>query len=396
MTTFALVVALTAAAPAPPAIVITSPNGSSPVFGAVQFSVTIKPFPAGGRVRFLVDGAAVAEKDHPPFSLVTMLPDENAVHSFRVELVSGSTVIAAAERRTPAYVANEKVNVELRQLYVRVTKQRREGGELVEEEVTNLPRDSFTIADEGEAQTIRTFASGDTPLAALVLVDASDSMAGERVRAALGGARAFFEAMAPLDEGRVIAFSDRVLLASPFTSLRDVLLAGLDGVRARGGTAINDHLYLALREVDQRQGRRVVILLSDGIDSDSVLPMHDVRQTARSSQAVIYWIRIEDAGAQPESAADLYSTWRDGAAHRREFQELVETATESGGRIVPVHSLAEIEPAFAAILHELRAQYVLGYFPSACRHDGSWHRVLVTVKDASGCRVHTRDGYLDF
>jgi Ca-activated chloride channel family protein len=391
----AALLVLAASAPATPQVVITSPHAEKPAFGAVQFSVSVQSSAPGIRVRFIVDGRSVGEKDRPPFSVITMMGDENAAHEFRAEVLAGSTVISSAELRTPAYETNQTVEVELRQLYVRVTRQHHEAAAMVEEQVADLGRDDFGVVDNGKEQPIRTFASGDTPIAAVVLVDASVSMVGDRLKAALGGAKAFFSAMAPLDEGKVIAFSDRVLHGSPFTNVREVLLAGLDGVRARGGTALNDHVYLALREADQRQGRRVVILLSDGVDSDSVLPMREVRRAARSSQAIIYWIRVEDPGTNEADARGLYSTWRDGSTHRRELVELLDTVTESGGRIVPVHTLGEIEPAFAGILHELRGQYVLGYFPSERWHNGSWHQIGVTVK-GTGLTVHTRDGYLDY
>ncbi len=62
--------------------------------------------------------------------------------------------------------------------------------------------------------------------------------------------------------------------------------------------------------------------------------------------------------------------------------------------MVPVRSPEEIEPVFVEILHELRSQYALGYYPSERRGDGSWHRVKVRVQ-RSGVTVRTHEGYLD-
>ena len=388
-----------AVAAAPPQVEITSPRAATPAFGAVQFSVAVKSEEPVARVRFIVDGRPVGERTQAPYSIITMLTDENVEHTFRAEAVTASGATAAAELRTPIFKSNQEVDVELRQLYVRVTRKspKDEHGRvaLVDSQATGLRRDEFTVFDDGKEQTIKTFASGETPLAAVVLLDASLSMAGARLQAALGGAKTFFRAMAPLDEGRLIVFSDRLLHVSPFTSVGDVLLTGLDGIQAQGGTALNDHLYIALRDADQRQGRRVVILLSDGIDSHSALSMTEVRKAARSSQAIIYWIRMNDTGHATDELPSLSSTWRDMASHRREFQELVETVQESGGRIVAVNSLDRIGPAFVDILKELRGQFVLGYNPSERRHDGTWRKVVVKVKD-SAFTVHTRDGYLDY
>jgi Ca-activated chloride channel homolog len=383
---------------ASPQVEITSPRAQTAAFGAVQFAVVVNSAEPVTRVQFFVDGRLVGERGRPPYSIVTMLGDENAEHVFRAEAATASGAAGAAELHTPAFRANEEVEIELRQLYVRVTGLAAggSGGETagVGAPVSKLGAGDFTISDDGRPQAIKTFASGEAPLAAVVLLDASASMAGERLKEALGGAATFFRAMAPLDEGRLLVFSDRLLYASPFTGVSDILLTGLEGVQAQGGTALNDNLYLALRQADQRQGRRVVILLSDGVDSHSAMDMADVRRSARSSQAIIYWIRMADAG-EADRAPSLSSTWRDRNSHLQQFQQLVDTVKESGGRVVPVRSLDQIAPAFKEILDELRGQYVLGYYPSDRRHDGSWHKVSVTVRNP-GLTVSTRDGYLDY
>ena len=394
-----IALALAAAVPAaPPQVEITSPGAQKPAFGAVQFTVAVKSAEPVTRVQFIVDGRPIGERSQPPYSIITMLGDENAEHVFRAEVTAVSGATAAAELHTPAFRSNEEVEIELRQLYVRVTGRvatvsqgktsRREAP------VPNLKPEDFTITDDGKEQAIKTFASGEAPLAAVVLLDASVSMTGERLKEALGGAKMLFRAMAPLDEGKLLVFSDRLLYASPFTTVSDILLTGLEGVRAQGGTALNDNLYLALRQADERQGRRVVILLSDGVDSHSALGMVDVRRAARSSQAIIYWIRMADEGMAGELPS-VSSTWRDMKSHQREFQQLVETVEESGGRVTPVRSLDQIAPAFADILKELRGQYVLGYYPSERRHDASWHKIAVSVPDST-LTVHTRNGYLDY
>lgn len=388
-----------AASAAPPQVEITSPRAEAPAFGAVQFAVAVKSDEEVARVRFVIDGRPVGERTRPPYSIITMLGDENAEHVFRAEVVTASGVVASAELKTPVFRSNQEVEIELRQLYVRVTAKRGNGvaggADGADTRVGDLSQNDFTVLDDGKEQRIRTFASGEAPLAAVVLLDASLSMAGERLKAALGGAKTFFRSMAPLDEGRLLVFSDRLLHVSPFTTVSDVLLTGLEGIRAQGGTALNDHLYLALRDADQRQGRRVVILLSDGVDSHSAMSMTDVRRAARSSQAIVYWIRLNDLGPATDEAPSLSSSWRNRASHKREYEELVETVRESGGRIVPVGSLASIGPAFVDILAELRGQFVLGYYPAERRHDGSWHRIVVRVSNPA-YTIHTRDGYLDF
>jgi Ca-activated chloride channel family protein len=181
-----------------------------------------------------------------------------------------------------------------------------------------------------------------------------------------------------------------VIVETEPTFEASVLAAALEGVEAGGGTAIHDHLYLALRRLESRQGRRVAILLSDGVDVHGALEAADVLWAARRSRSVVYWIRLEDESTDRGFA----SQWRDAAAHREALARLGESVTETGGRVVAIRDIASAPAAFEEILRELRSQYVLGYYPSVDRGDESWHDVAVSVR-RSGVDVRTRSGYVD-
>ena len=161
--------------------------------------------------------------------------------------------------------------------------------------VLDLERGDFQVLDDGKPQELVTYERGQVPLTAALLFDSSASMTGAGLEAAQRGVRGFAAGMAPLDQALLLLFSDRLLHRSPLTSDGQLLAAGLDGVRAQGGTAVNDHLFLALQLLAPVQGRRVAILLSDGIDVESVLDMERVRESARDSQALIYWIQLTEA-----------------------------------------------------------------------------------------------------
>ena len=219
-------------------------------------------------------------------------------------------------------------------------------------------------------------------------------MKGERLAAALQGANEFVEEMKPLDQAMVMLFSDRLLRTTEFSEDRELLSRALTDVEAAGGTSINDHLFLALSRLEAVQGRRVVVLFSDGSDVHSVLPMEGVLQKARSSQALIYWIQLRDPAEESE-VPEYTSSWRNVEANRREFKDLRQAIQESGGRIEVVDDLADLEEAFAGILAELREQYVLGYYPSQANHDGAWRNVRVRV-EKNNLDVRTREGYFDY
>ncbi len=370
-------------------IFLDRPDPLSPALGRVEMAATVSGEEPVARVVFYVDGIVAAELAAPPWQATVEVGTENQRHRFEAIAYGDSGVLARTSFTTPRIRVDEQVTISLQQLYVTVTEN---GGR-----VTDLERGEFTVLDEGRRQELVTFARGDIPFTAAVLLDSSISMAGDKLRAALAGAEAFFHRMGPLDEGRLIVFSDRILHMTPFTSFPEVLSAGLGGVNAAGGTALADHLYLALKQLQDRQGRRVVILLSDGVDSHSVLSMADALAQARRSQALIYWLRLPygsgaaDGGGLPR----LASAWRSSDDYEREFALLTETVEDSGGRIQTLAAMSEIAPAFEEIRRELREQYVLGYYPTGARRDGRWRRVKVELRQP-GHQVRARGGYHDF
>jgi Ca-activated chloride channel family protein len=178
------------------------------------------------------------------------------------------------------------------------------------------------------------------------------------------------------------------LAATDFSSRREALIGELDGVEAGGSTALNDHLYAALRLLDERRGRRVVVLISDGADVLSALGIEDVAWKVRRADVLIYWVRLE---REPPSFS---SSWRNSDQNRAEWAGLEATVAESGGRIVSLGSIEEIDHVLQDIMTELRDQYVLGYYPSDRRHDGDWRQVRVRVADGRA-KVRFRSGYVD-
>ncbi|MES1245140.1 MAG: VWA domain-containing protein [Acidobacteriota bacterium] len=302
-----------------------------------------------------------------------------------------STLLLAALLQVPPPAeeeihVDEVINVELQQLYVTVTRGVGAGAP-----VLDLTAADFEILDDGEPQTVSTFARGDLALSAVLLLDGSASMEGDRLRTAADGAKAFISRVLPQDEVSVMLFSDELLMRTPFSNDAATLLAPVSGVKARGGSAINDNLYVALKELEGRLGRKVVILLSDGVDIESTLGMDDVRWAARRSQTLIYWIRLQD---ETRGRIERSSSWRDRRGHDEQLSQLEAAVAESGGRVEVIPDVGQVGAALQRILRELREQYVLGFQPAKDRNDGSWHKVEVRVRDGQG-RARTRDGYVD-
>lgn len=299
-----------------------------------------------------------------------------------ISLLQGSAAPPATPPEEEIRV-DESIEVELRQLYVTVTSP---GGP-----VRDLKAEDFEILDNGVPQPVVTFARGDIALAAVLLVDASASMEGERLKTAVAGARAFISRLQPDDEVSVMLFSDELLSSTPFGHDPATLLTPLEGVAARGGTAIHDHLYLAFEKLEDRAGRSVVVLLSDGVDVESALEMREVRWMAQRSQTLLYWIRLRD---ETRGRIERSTSWRDRAGHDAQIRLLETTVAESGGRIEEIPSVEQVGAAFQKILRDLREQYILGFTPAIDRDDGTWHDIEVRVRRIAS-RVRTREGYFD-
>lgn len=360
----------------------TPPEGKA-VFGPVEVFVEIDSTVPVKIVEIHLDGELVAELTEPPYRAVVDVGQDNVAHTIEAIATDENGERATATRTTGVIRIDEEVNLELQQLYVTAL---REG-----ERVLDLEEGQFRVFDEGEPQEMVTFERGEVPLTAVLLIDASLSMEGEGLAAALSGARAFVEEMGELDEAKVMVFSDRLLASTPFTGDPAVVGEVVERASPSGSTAINDHLYFALSELGDRPGRRVLVLLSDGLDIDSILRMVDVEWKAGRVQSVIYWIR-------PTFGADLHephaSVWRDSASQRRESEGLGETVRRSGGQEYPIERIEDAPLAFRELLAELRDQYVLGYYPGKNDNDGAWHEVDVKV-DSPGVKVRVRGGYYD-
>lgn len=368
-------------------VAILEPSPFDAVSGEVEVVVQVEAQQPVSRVQVFVDGRLMTEITTAPWRVTLDVGPENREHVFRA--VAHTTAGGTGEMtlQTPAIEVDEVLELPLQQLYVTVT---RSG-----DRVTGLSRDSFRVIDDGQVQEMVTFEGGDAPLTAVLLVDSSESMKGERLESAIRGAQAFTAGMRELDEAMAVLFADELLEASPFTDEPSVVRSSLDGVRAGGGTALTDHLYAAFKILDGRQGRRVIVVLSDGFDVYSALRMRDVLWKAQRSQAIVYWIQLQDrsvAGAEPGL---FTSAWRAADENQEEYKTLRRLVLESGGRIEAIDDIAQVEAAFQGILQELRDQYVLGYYPSDLRHDGSWRAVEVNVR-GFGNQVRVRDGYVDF
>jgi len=367
---------------------IVEPKDGSPVIGELDVVVEVVSRADIAELEFQLDGRPIGTLSMEPFRMHVDLGEKNEPHRFSVVARDVEGNRATDSVNTQPMPISADYEVELQQLYVSVAR----GGE----RVLDVEQEDFTVSDEGEPQELVTFARGDIPFTAVLLIDASASMFGEKIESAVAGAASFIHGMQELDQAQVMVFSDQLLSTTPITDSKEVLTAGLGRTEARGGTALQDHLFVALELIAQRQGRRVMILLSDGVDTHSVLRMPQVFDVARKSNALVYWIRISGGNERQmaDAGINMTSAWKDAAQYRNQLELLTQMVDESGGRILEVAALEQIRPVFIDILKELREQYVLGYYPNNRRNDGRWHKVRVGVA-GENLEIRAPRGYVD-
>lgn len=383
-------------AAAPLSLALVSPTPQEALFGQVRLEVRVEAEAGVREVVFFVDGTRLGSVFEPPFRLEVDVGEQNRDRRLRFLARDELGREASLEHVAKALRIDEGLDLHLQPLYVSVT----ERGGL---RVLDLEADDFTVFDQDVRQEIVTFERGNLPLAAVLLVDGSLSMQGQRLANARRGVHVFARGLQPLDEATVIVFTDTIVHSEQLHPEQrpEQLLQGLE---AAGGTSINDHLYLAMQHLETRLGRRVVVLLSDGRDNHSLLRAREVLEVARESQAMVYWLLLEGRGPGARPGTPLKkrigrrehptSAWRTRRQAIDELDGLERLVEESGGRILPIGSDNHIQPAFEDLLAELREQYALGFYPSRRNADGSWHvvRVEVSRQDLS---IRHREGYYD-
>jgi Ca-activated chloride channel homolog len=264
--------------------------------------------------------------------------------------------------------------------------------------VKGLPQSAFTVSDEGEARPLVYFDEESEPLSVVLVLDASSSMLGERLDEAKRAAKAFIDKVGAA-ELALVSFDDQVRVDVPWTERSEDVLAAVDGLTARGGTALYQAIDTGLELLSQARHRRTaLVVLSDGKEEDSSVSFSDLHRRVEVSEAPIYSIGFytdeERRRYKPESKyykepafeGNLNPPW-----------VLNELARSSGGMALFPAGGEELTPAFIALASELRHQYLLGFEPALAGSEAAeFRRVEVVVRSPEHqepLQVRTRSGY---
>ncbi len=283
------------------------------------------------------------------------------------------TLVAAAMAFAQREPARFTADVRLVRLLVNVKNSK---GELV----GSLEKDQFAVFDDNVRQEIKVFERyTTTPLSVAILVDTSGSTRIDwqtEVRSITKFLKALFSQGNPLDEASLFTFNYDVTQQSGFTRNAKLLEDRLKYVRPEGGTSLYDAIYHAARNLQGRQGRRVMVLVSDGGNTTSSKQYAEAREAAQRADAVMYPIIV--VPIRNDAGRNL------GGEHA-----LQQLAADTGGRWFSA-TLEELDQTFAEILSDLRAQYMIAYYPTDARP--GFHQVRVEL-NRPDLRAATRTGY---
>jgi Ca-activated chloride channel family protein len=249
--------------------------------------------------------------------------------------------------------------------------------------MTNLKKEDFRIFEDNKPQVVTNFSSeSDLPLTIALLVDVSGSIR-EKLRFEQEAAIEFFYSTLQRgkDKALVIAFDSSPEVLQEFTDNPETLANAVRKLRAGGGTALYDAVYLAVdRKLAGQPGRKVLILISDGDDNSSRLSATETLEVAQQNNVTIY-------GISTNSAAYFGSKEQDrGDKTLKKFSE------ETGGKPFFPLKIQDLANSFTDIHQELRSQYTIGYRSTNAKEDGTFRRVRIDVANKDFKARH-RSGY---
>jgi Ca-activated chloride channel family protein len=247
--------------------------------------------------------------------------------------------------------------------------------------VGTLKKDDFSIFEDGHPEKIAVFdRESELPLSIVVAIDTSLSTKNN-LKLELDSARRFVHSIVrPVDAVTLFTFSELVEQVVGFTNDVQRIDRAVERIRPGSATAVYDAVYLGSEALEDRKGRKVMVIITDGGDTISKIDFHEAVREAQQSEAIIYPIIVVPIEA---------SAGRDiGGEHA-----LIDIARETGGKYYYATDLPTLEKAFRQISDELRTQYLLAYYPSRQLSDSSFRRLRIDIKDHADLHARYRAGY---
>lgn len=282
----------------------------------------------------------------------------------RSRLVALLFVVAAAVVTMAAQ--DQRATFSSRTVAVRVDVLATRGGQ----PVAGLTADDFELTDEGVVQDIDVLNPQDLPVNVVAALDVSASTRGESRGDLVAAGESLIDALLPAERASLTTFSEEVLPTVPLTTDHSLVRRALHAVTPGGQTAIIDGAYAAMMTAQSEDGRPLVMVFTDGLDTVSWLRPDDLIEATKRSGAVIYTVATGPA---------------------RQWAFLKDLASATGGRAIALDSTSKVRNEFTKILQEFRSRYVLSFSPTGVS-DSGYHAITVRSK-RRGIETHARPGY---
>ncbi len=292
-----------------------------------------------------------------------------------VILSAGLQIASAAAQQDQDSAMTLHVDVKLVNVFVNVTDA---NGAIV----GNLAKEDFAVSEDNRPQTIAHFEKqSEMPLNLILAIDTSASTFKDRGLEQAAAKRFVHALMRSQDRMSVLAFDTFVTQLTPFTNSISQIDHGLDRMKGEGGTALYDAIYLGSQGLGKREGRKVLVLVSDGGDTVKGTTYDQALSQALRNETMIY--SIIDVPIEASAGRDL------GGEHA-----LITLAEQTGGKSFYVEG-GNLDKAFAQVSEDLRTQYLISYYPHNQEPGLSFHRLRVTVPRAAAdaFNIRYRTGY---
>lgn len=361
-----------AAADSPPplSVRITSPMGRTGEPGTVRIVAQVRATPGVTlqSVQFWVDGTLLATVSDPPYA--TSWDDVNPFNPNEIKVAAtdslGNTVTDAVTLQ-PFEITDIS---EVTRVLVEASVQDKSG-----RFVRALSGRDFEVCEDGVPQALDLAGEEDQPATFALLVDSSQSMA-RRIDFVRDTARRLVGFLRPRDRMMVVPFSRTLEPVTGPTNDHATVLDAIGSITSSGGTAILDCLKQLASRMDRLEGRRAIVLITDGYDEHSQTAFDDALKAVKAAQATVYVVAIGGvAGISLKGERFLRAL-----------------AKETGGRIFLPSREEELESVHVSLSSDVQNRYLLSYTPSNQAIDGKWRAITVTVPDP-GYKVRARAGY---
>jgi Ca-activated chloride channel family protein len=245
--------------------------------------------------------------------------------------------------------------------------------------VPDLGKEDFEVLDNDKVQPLILFQNEVQPITVVLLLDTSGSMTAS-IELLKKAAEQFLIRLLPEDKGAVGAFNDKIQISAHFSSDRDSLISEVKDIDYGNGTRLYDAIGEGLNTLQGVEGRRVILVFTDGDDTSSRIGRGSVQDRARADEVMIY-------------AIGLQSEYFDGARTVRSKPDggLRRLAEETGGGYFELKKTSDLGPTFSRVAQELHSQYALGF--EAQLLDGKVHKLAVRMKQP-GMTARARKSYL--